>query len=100
MFTETFHIFSCIPSNHLLSNREDNEAYCIAEEGKQYAVYFPDGGEVDIDLNNAPGEWHIRWMDILESEWQTATTVSGGSNITLTAPGGGQWAILIIPSDK
>jgi hypothetical protein len=46
MFTDEMNIFRCIPANHLLSNREPNEAYCLAEEGSQYAVYFPDGGEV------------------------------------------------------
>jgi hypothetical protein len=99
MFTDSFHIFSCQPSNHLLSNREDNEAYCTAEEGKQYTVYFPDGGEVDINLEKATGEWTLSWMDILHSEWQTAITVSGGSNFKLTTPGEGQWAVLIIPAN-
>jgi hypothetical protein len=98
MFTDAFHIFFCEPSNHLLSNRKDNEAFSIAQTGKQYAVYFTNGGEVDIDLTNASGEWTLRWMNIMQSEWQNTTKISGGSNITLTTPGDGQWAVLILPA--
>ena len=44
-------IFTCEPHNDLLSNREENEAYTFANPEKEYAVYFPKGGSVDIDLS-------------------------------------------------
>lgn len=69
MFTDEMEIFKCIPPNHLLSERDSNEAYCIAEEGKQYALYFPDGGEVIIDLSAVEGGLELRWMNISYSSW-------------------------------
>ena len=42
--TDAFDIFSCEPHNDLLSERSENEAYCLANPAGQFAVYFPAGG--------------------------------------------------------
>ena len=97
MFTDEFHPFSCVPSNHLLSEREPNEAYCLAEEGKQYALYFPEGGEVMIDLSGSDANMTIRWMDIMNSEWLEEEALEGNTAVRVSAPGEGQWAALILP---
>ena len=97
MYTDEMNIFSCAPSNHLLSNREHNEAYCLAEEGKQYALYFPDGGEVVIDLSGSATNMNIRWLDILNSEWLESQELKGNREVRISAPGTGQWAALILP---
>jgi hypothetical protein len=95
MFTDEMDIFKCIPSNHLLSNRNPNEAYCFAEEGKQYAIYFSDGGEVMLDFTEVEGELEIRWMNIVQSAWLETKTISGNQQVMIIAPGRGQWAVLI-----
>jgi hypothetical protein len=100
MFTDAFHIFTCRPSNHLLSNREDNEAFCTAEEGKQYAVYFPDGGDVTLLLNGNGQKWDIRWLDVLNSKWLELRSEEVTEFLQLETPDGGQWALLILPSDR
>ena len=97
MFTDEFHIFSCVPSNHLLSDRESNEAYCLAEEGKQYALYFPEGGDIVLDLSGSPGRMTIRWLDIMSSEWLEEQTLEGNGPVRISPPGDGQWAALILP---
>ncbi len=97
MFTDEMHIFSCVPANHLLSDREPNEAYCLAEEGKQYALYFPDGGEVVLDLSGSAGKMKIRWLDIKKSEWSEDQPLEGGREVSISTPGAGQWAALILP---
>jgi len=61
--------FNAIPSNHLLSERDENEAFCRATEGKEYAVYFPKGGEVKLTTTTENGEISIKWLDILGSTW-------------------------------
>ena len=95
MFTDAMNIFNCIPSNHLLSDREPNEAYCLAEEGRQYAIYFPDGGEVFIDLTGAEGDLEIRWLDILHSSWLESAVLEKNDRFMVSAPADGQWAALI-----
>ncbi|MCG9129835.1 hypothetical protein JT359_19770, partial [Candidatus Poribacteria bacterium] len=49
--TDEMDIFSCEPHNDLLSNREENEAYTIANPGAEYAVYFSKGGSVVLNLS-------------------------------------------------
>jgi hypothetical protein len=63
MLTVVMGLFNHKPANHLLTNREDNEAYCLAIGGKEYAIYSPDEGEVGL---NVPDEkYEIRWLNIL-----------------------------------
>ena len=88
-------IFAMLPRNDLLSEREENEAYALAEVGKQYAIYFPDGGEVKIDLSAASGKLHARWFNIGKSRWANEQKLRGGKVATLNAPSSGQWAVLI-----
>ena len=95
MLTDAMNIFVCEPRNDLLSDRSSNEAYCLAEPGRQYAVYFPDGGSVTLDLSAAEGNLQMRWLDIVAGEWVHEDTVDGGGDATLTAPGDGDWAVVI-----
>jgi hypothetical protein len=95
MLTDAMNIFSCEPHNDLLSERGDNEAYAMAEPGRQYAVYFPDGGSVTIDLSAASGELSARWLDISNSRWTGEVALSSGTAATMQAPGPGHWAVLI-----
>ena len=89
MFTNTIDVFSCVPSNHLLSKREDNEAYCLAEEGKQYAIYFTDGGEVFIYLSRWRKKGIIRWLNINKSAWSEGEKIKGRGPVKITAPDAG-----------
>ena len=99
MFTDEFFVFSAEPANHLLSNRELNEAYALAEPGLQYAVYFTDVGDVDLDLSGESGEWTLTWLDIMASEWQGETVIQAGEILTLDVPDDGQWLALVVPAD-
>ncbi len=98
MLTDEMDIFKSIPSNHLLGDREPNEAYCLAVEGKRYALYFPDGGEVLLDLSAAEQDMKIRWLNIPASEWLQSQATVTGTQVTVSTPGPGQWAALVIPA--
>jgi hypothetical protein len=84
------------PRNDLLSERQPNEAYCLADPGRQYAVYFPDGGAVKLDLSAATGKLLVRWLDINRTQWQEEQTVQGGGSLELKAPGEGHWAVVVL----
>ena len=95
MLTDAMNVFACEPRNDLLSDRQPNEAYCLAEPGRQYAVYFPDGGAVTLDVSAAQGPLEVRWLDISRSAWQKPQTTQGGGTLELQTPGKGQWAVLV-----
>lgn len=82
------------PMNDLLSNRAEDEAYVSAIPGEAYALYFPEGGSVGLDL--AEGTFELQWVDVLANEWGDASTVQGGEVVELTTPGEGPWAALVV----
>jgi hypothetical protein len=97
MFGQAFDVFAAKPNNGLLSDRQENGAYCAADPGKQYAVYFPDGGSVTLDLSAAKGAYRARWLEIERSRWSKEATIDGGKPAPLKAPSSGQWVVLIEP---
>ncbi|MFO7904061.1 MAG: hypothetical protein R6U98_15465 [Pirellulaceae bacterium] len=99
MFADAFNVFVAEPDNTLLSDRAENEAYCAADPGRQYAVYFPNGGSVTLDLSAAKGASHARWLEIERSRWTEEAAIPGGKPARLRTPGSGQWMVLIEPAE-
>jgi len=95
LLTDDMDIFTCSARSDLLSDRKPNEAYCLANPGKKYAVYFPDGGEVKLDISDVKGELKVRWLNIAHSRWSKEETLKGGGMVALTPPGTRQWAVLL-----
>ena len=99
MFTDVLDIVACVPRNDLLHNRSWNEAYCTANPGAQYGVFFPDGGNVQLDVSAAGGRsLTLRWLDIRQSRWSGAKTVSADAQGLLklvTPTEEGYWAALV-----
>lgn len=95
-----FDVFRAAPRNDLLGEREVNEAYCLAEPGKQYAVYFPNGGAVTLDVSATEGPLQIRWLDIDQSVWSEPETVTANGTLTLKAPGDGHRAVVVQSKER
>ena len=95
MLADSFDFFASRPGNELLSERDDNEAYALANPGQQYSVYFPDGGSVILNVSDAQGSLQLRWLNINTGTWLETQNVEGGGSITLQAPGSGHWAVVI-----
>jgi hypothetical protein len=92
--TTAFDIFQTEPRPDLLSEREDNKAYCLASPGKVYAVYFPGVGNVRLALEGSQKGFRLRWYAIDSGKWKAEERVEGGS-IALRTPDSGQWAVII-----
>ncbi|MFB6137875.1 MAG: hypothetical protein ABEJ42_05980 [Halobacteriaceae archaeon] len=88
-------LFAAEPATWRLANRDENEAYATASEGEAYAVYFPDGGEVAIDLGVTPDSASLRWLDVERSAWHDGETVEGEQWLDLEAPGEGNWVVAV-----
>jgi hypothetical protein len=96
-FVDAVHIFSMNPRNDLLSQRVTNEAYCLAEPGQQYAVFFTgDGdGRVEIELIDSGRSFELRWLDVATSSWGRRATISSRRGYMLRAPGSGHWVAVL-----
>lgn len=88
--------FNAVPANHLLSVREENEAFCRAIEDKEYAIYFPKGGNVILNTSIENGDFSIKWLDILNATWTEATSISiQNSKTIINAPDHKNWLAFI-----
>lgn len=95
MLANAFDVFVSHPANDLLSDRDENEAYALAHPGQEYAVYFPEGGSVALDLSDASGQLQFHWLDVSNGAWMDAETVQGGGDLALQTPDSGHWVVVI-----
>lgn len=95
MLTDAMNVFTCEPADDLLAENAPNEAYCLAGPGRQYAVYFPDGGAATLDLRAAKESLELRWLDIARGEWRDTIAIGNPGKLELEAPAKGHWAALI-----
>jgi hypothetical protein len=96
MATDELHLAHTQPRNELLGDREENEAYLLANPGSQYAIYFPNGGSVSVAL---PGEnsYRYRWINLDQGEWSEADRAAAGPQVRFTTPSGeGHWIVVIL----
>ncbi len=83
------------PGNERLTDRKKNEAFLTSRPGEAYAIYFTNGGQVGLNLKEAPGPFKLRWIDTATGEWHQQDTIQGGSIITITAPEKGHWLAVV-----
>ena len=67
----------------MLGDRDENEAYLTAASGKAYALYFPSGGSVGLDLIDHPGTYAARWIEIATGEWAGRDELAGGGTVSV-----------------
>lgn len=60
--------------------------YCLADPGRQYVVYLPEGGMVTVDISAVAGDLTVEWLDPDTGRTVAAGTVPGGAARQLTAP--------------
>jgi hypothetical protein len=99
---DSIHLFSMNPRNDLLSQRATDEAYCLAEPGRQYAVFFSGNGDrsVELDLSSAAEELRCRWLDVAQSRWAQEGKTVGKDKCTLRSPGPGHWVAVLVSAEE
>ena len=84
------------PHMELLSNREENEAHLTAKPGKQYVLFFTDGGSINLGMAGHTGDFKLKWIDISTGEWAGEGKLSGGRTTPVNASAKGPWVALIV----
>jgi hypothetical protein len=96
MVTDELQIVNMEPRNDLLDERDDNEAYLLAEPGRQYAIYFPDEGSVTLELSGNYSDFRYRWINFDQAEWGEWREVDANEDLRLTTPSSGHWAVILM----
>jgi len=78
---ERVNLAAMVPQGNLASS-----GYCLAEPGKEYLVYLPEGGEVTVDLTAATEQLNVEWVHPVEGTDASAESVAGGGKRVLRAP--------------
>ncbi|MEX0729878.1 MAG: hypothetical protein WD057_03780 [Aquisalimonadaceae bacterium] len=82
------------PRLDLLSDLDANEAFLMAEPGRQYLLFFTGGGEVTL---RASGEGPLRgrWLRPDTAQWAGESRFAAGSEIRISAPTDGRWLLML-----
>jgi hypothetical protein len=89
-YAERMNLAKAIPSTEIASTR-----YCLAEPGRTYLVYLPEGGTATVDLSAASARFAVEWFEPERGRTHPADTVKGGAKARLSAPFAGD-AVLFL----
>lgn len=89
-FATRMNLARAVPHPELSSTK-----FCLADPGKEYFVYLPEGGEAVVDLSGATGMLPVEWTHPTEARAVKGDAVAGGAKRTFKAPFAGD-AILYI----
>jgi len=89
-YAKRMDLTTTVPSDDLSSTK-----YCIANKGKEYLIYSPDGGDVTVDLTGASGKLDVEWLVPSTGKTFSGGTASGGGPRKFTAPFSGD-AVLYV----
>ncbi len=70
----------------------------LADPGRAYAIYLPQGGGATLDLSGQSGAYAVTWYDPLSGKSRDGGTVAGGGKVSIgEAPydGGREWAVAV-----
>jgi hypothetical protein len=88
-FFTSFEWWKTEPHDELVNNG----AFCLAEPGKLYAVYLPNGGDVTVNLE--PGTYQASWFNARNGEALILSKAKGAKWTSPVAPDSGDWALLL-----
>jgi hypothetical protein len=84
-------LINMVPRNDLSSSR-----YCLADPGREYLIYLPDGGEAVVDLSAASGTFAVEWFNPETGEAISSEAIDGGKIRKLVTPFDGDAVLYIL----
>jgi hypothetical protein len=80
-FAKRMNLAAMTPRGDLTSTK-----YCLADPGREYFVYVPDGDKVTFDLSAAKGQLTVEWFDPTKGKPIESGKTTGGARRQFTAP--------------
>jgi hypothetical protein len=73
MIATQINLAAMVPRDDLASTR-----FCLADPGREYLVYLPEGGETVVDLSGASGLFRVAWINPIEGTTTRSDAIAGG----------------------
>ena len=100
-FIESFDFVHMKPDTTVYSSGMNgkNKVTVLAESGRQYAIYWMGGKQVNLELNLPAGNYSLKWMDPLTGKKEKKITLNHpGGKAKIESPGYQEDFALIITS--
>ncbi|HXG12896.1 MAG TPA: DUF6298 domain-containing protein [Gemmataceae bacterium] len=88
---ERIDLAAMAPHDRLASSR-----YCLANPGREYLVFVPEGGRVTVDLSAVSGELRVEWFNPATGKPADAGTIRGGGREEFRAPFDGPAVLYLV----
>ncbi len=88
-----FDLAAMMPRNNLAST-----GFCLADPGKVYIAYLPNGSQITLDLSGAQGTLTVEWMNPIDGTITNRNTVEGGAKRQLKIDSAGDWVVIVTPA--
>ena len=88
---QRMNLAAAVPHGELAST-----GFCLADPGREYVVYLPQGGEVTVDLSGTSGQFKTEWLRPTEGTVIPAEPTAGGSRQTLKTPFPGDAVLYLV----
>ncbi|HZK94737.1 MAG TPA: putative collagen-binding domain-containing protein [Prolixibacteraceae bacterium] len=88
-FIESFNFVAMKPDTTVYAGglTGKNNVYVLAETGKQYAIYWMSGKQVQLELNLPKGNYSLEWMNPLSGKYEKKITLNhAGGKAKLESP--------------
>ena len=89
-FMASFDWWKTNPHDELI----DHDNYCLADLGRIYALYLPNGGRFTLKLE--PGTYSVAWFSPLTGEKISSADVTGPIWSSPNPPDSKEWAVLLL----
>lgn len=94
-FAERMDLINTVPVGSMSSS-----GYCLANKGKEYLVYLPEGREADVNLSLVTGTFDVGWFDPVSGDTRVSDPVEGGQQVTLISPFNSDEAVIYLKLQK
>lgn len=83
------------PAMNLLYQSRQNKAFMAAKAGRCYVIYFSDGGEVKLDLQQHRYYYMLHFINTKTGKWGDKIKIMGGKKTKIITPNADGWLAVI-----
>ncbi|MFC1692736.1 putative collagen-binding domain-containing protein [Candidatus Latescibacterota bacterium] len=73
---------------------------CLADVGREYVIYLPEGGTVSIDLSEVKGDMITAWYNPRECRDEKVEEIQADGILTFQTPDKNDWVLHLVKKNK